>query len=185
MERSRIPLESDVVEMKLSEKSRAELEQYQAACQAEYAAFQAENLKLDMSRGKPAPKQLELSMGLMDCLQREDYRAENGLDCRNYGVLDGLPEAKAFFAQMLGVDPSETIIFGNSSLNAMYWAMSVAMTNGVLGGTPWGKLDKVKFLCPVPGYDRHFAISEFFGMEMINIPMDDNGHSFQGYSKSN
>ena len=168
-------MESDVVEMKLSEMNKETLMQFLADCKAEYAAFQAENLKLDMSRGKPSPQQLDLSMDLMDCLKREDYKAENGLDCRNYGVLDGIPEAKEFFAQMLGVDASETIIFGNSSLNAMYWAMSVAMTNGVMGGKPWGQLPKVKFLCPVPGYDRHFAISEFFGMEMINIPMDENG----------
>ena len=112
---------------------------------------------------------------MMDCLKKGDYRAENGLDCRNYGVLDGLPETKAFFAPMLGVKPEEIIVYGNSSLNIMYWVMSVAMTNGVLGGTPWGKLDHVKFLCPVPGYDRHFAVTQFFGMELINVPMNEDG----------
>ena len=137
--------------MRLQEKSRAELEAFQAECQ------------------------LELSMDMMDCLKKGDYRAENGLDCRNYGVLDGLPETKAFFAPMLGVKPEEIIVYGNSSLNIMYWVMSVAMTNGVLGGTPWGKLDHVKFLCPVPGYDRHFAVTQFFGMELINVPMNEDG----------
>ena len=161
--------------MRLQEKSRAELEAFQAECQQAYKQFQAENLKLDMSRGKPAPAQLELSMDMMDCLKKGDYRAENGLDCRNYGVLDGLPETKAFFAPMLGVKPEEIIVYGNSSLNIMYWVMSVAMTNGVLGGTPWGKLDHVKFLCPVPGYDRHFAVTQFFGMELINVPMNEDG----------
>jgi DNA-binding transcriptional MocR family regulator len=161
--------------MRLQEKNREELEAFQAACQQAYAAFQAENLKLDMSRGKPAATQLELSMGMMDCLKPEDYKAENGLDCRNYGVLDGLPEAKRFFAPMLGVAPEDIIVYGNSSLNMMYWVMSVAMTNGVLGGTPWSKLDHVKFLCPVPGYDRHFAVTQFFGMELINIPMHEDG----------
>ncbi len=161
--------------MRLQEKSREELEAFQLDCQKVYEQFQAENLKLDMSRGKPSAAQLELSMGMMDCLKPGDYRAENGLDCRNYGVLDGLPEAKQFFAPMLGVKPEELIVYGNSSLNIMYWVMSVAMTNGVLGGTPWGKLDKVKFLCPVPGYDRHFAVTQFFGMELINIPMHEDG----------
>lgn len=161
--------------MRLQEKSREELEAFQLDCQKVYEQFQAENLKLDMSRGKPSAAQLELSMGMMDCLKLGDYRAENGLDCRNYGVLDGLPEAKQFFAPMLGVKPEELIVYGNSSLNIMYWVMSVAMTNGVLGGTPWGKLDKVKFLCPVPGYDRHFAVTQFFGMELINIPMHEDG----------
>lgn len=168
-------VESDVIVMKLSEMNREKLQQFKTECETAYKAFLDEKLSLDMSRGKPAPKQLDLSMGMMDCLKAEDFRAENGLDCRNYGVLDGLPEVKHFFEPMLGVSSDELIVFGNSSLNAMYWAMSVAMTNGVLGGTPWRKLDKVKFLCPVPGYDRHFAVSEFFGMELINIPMNSDG----------
>ncbi len=168
-------LESDVVVMKLTEMNKETLEQFLSDCKAQYAAFQAENLKLDMSRGKPSPKQLELSMDLMDCLKRDDYRAENGLDLRNYGVLDGIPEAKEFFSNMLGVSADETIVFGNSSLNIMYWVMSVAMTNGVMGGKPWAKQPKLKFLCPVPGYDRHFAVTEFFGFEMINVPMNEDG----------
>ena len=161
--------------MRVSEMNREALEAFQAQCQKEYAAFQAEGLKLDMSRGKPAPKQLDLTNGILTCLSEEDYRAENGLDCRNYGCLDGLPEAKAFFAPMLGVKPEDVIVCGNSSLNIMYWAMSLAMTNGVMGSKPWGKYDKVKVLCPVPGYDRHFAVSQFLGMELVNVPMKEDG----------
>ena len=137
--------------MVLSEMSKEALQQFQADCQAAYAAYQAKQLKLDMSRGKPAPKQLELTKGMMEILKEDDYRAENGLDCRNYGVLDGIPEAKALLAPMLGVPTEELIVFGNSSLNAKYWAVYIAMPNGVLGSKPWGKYDKVKFLCPVPG----------------------------------
>lgn len=168
-------LESDVVVMKLSEMNKEALEQFLADCKAQYTGYQAENLSLNMSRGKPSPKQLDLSMGLMECLKNDDYKAADGLDCRNYGVLDGIPEAKEFFSNMLGVDPFNVIVFGNSSLNVMYWAMSVAMTNGVMGSEPWAKLPEVKFLCPVPGYDRHFAVSEYFGMKMINIPMNEDG----------
>ena len=161
--------------MRVAEMNREQLEAFQAECQKQYAAFQAANLKLDMSRGKPSPKQLDLTNGITTCLTEEDYRAENGLDCRNYGCLDGLPEAKAFFAPMLGVKPEDIIVCGNSSLNIMYWAMSLAMTNGVMGSKPWGKYDKVKVLCPVPGYDRHFAVSEFLVMELVNVPMLEDG----------
>lgn len=161
--------------MRVAEMNREQLEAFQAECQKQYAAFQAANLKLDMSRGKPSPKQLDLTNGITTCLTEKDYRAENGLDCRNYGCLDGLPEAKAFFAPMLGVKPEDVIVCGNSSLNIMYWAMSLAMTNGVMGSKPWGKYDKVKVLCPVPGYDRHFAVSEFLGMELVNVPMLEDG----------
>lgn len=157
--------------MRVSEMSREALEEFQAACQKQYAAFQAAGLKLDMSRGKPSPAQLALTDGIITCLSADDYKAKNGLDCRNYGCLDGLPEAKAFFAPMLGVKPEELIVCGNSSLNIMYWAMSLAMTNGVCGSKPWGKYEKVKVLCPVPGYDRHFAVSQFLGMELVNVPM--------------
>ena len=155
--------------------NREALEAFAADCKKQYEAFQAQGLKLDMSRGKPSPKQLDLTNGITDCLSEDDYKAENGLDCRNYGCLDGLPEAKAFFAPMLGVKPEDVIVCGNSSLNIMYWAMSLAMTNGVMGSKPWGKYDKVKVLCPVPGYDRHFAVSEFLGMELVNVPMKEDG----------
>lgn len=174
-ERSSVQEGYGVVGMKLAEMKREELEKFLSDCKAEYAGYQTENLKLDMSRGKPSPKQLDLSMDLMDCLKRDDYKAANGLDCRNYGVLDGIPEAKEFFSNMLGTAPSETMVFGNSSLNIMYWTMSVAMTNGVMGGKPWGQQGEIKFLCPVPGYDRHFAVTQFFGVKMINVPMNEDG----------
>ncbi len=161
--------------MRVSEMSREALEEFQAACEKQYCAYCAEGLKLDMSRGKPSPAQLELTNSIITCLSEEEYRAENGLDCRNYGCLDGLPEAKKFFAPMVGVQPEDLIICGNSSLNIMYWAMSLAMTNGICGSKPWAKYDKVKVLCPVPGYDRHFAVSQFLGMELINVPMHDDG----------
>ena len=117
-----------------------------------------------------------LSMGMMDVLSSEDdLICEDGTDCRNYGVLDGIREAKELIADMIEVSPDNIIIYGNSSLNVMYDTISRAMTHGVMGSTPWCKLDKVKFLCPVPGYDRHFAITEYFGIEMINIPMNEGG----------
>ena len=119
------------------EMSKEELAALKTELEKAYEDAKGKGLKLDMSRGKPAVAQLELSMGMMDCLKPDDYKAENGTDCRNYGVLDGLPEAKRFFAPMLGVKPEELIVYGNSSLNIMYWVMSVAMTNGVLGSTPW------------------------------------------------
>ena len=102
-------------------------------------------------------------------------KSEDGTDCRNYGVLDGIPEAKKLMADIMGTTPEHVIIYGNASLNIMYDQVSRAYTHGLLGNTPWCKLDKVKFLCPVPGYDRHFAITEHFGIEMINIPMSENG----------
>ena len=138
----------------------------------EYQRYQARNLHLDMSRGKPSKDQLDLSMGMMDVLSSEDdLTCEDGTDCRNYGVLDGITEAKELLAAMAEVTPDEIIIYGNSSLNVMYDTVSRSMTHGVMGNTPWCKLDRVKFLCPVPGYDRHFAITEYFGIEMINVPM--------------
>ena len=142
----------------------------------EYSAVKAKNISLDMSRGKPAAQQIDLSMGIMDCLTSKDtLKAENGTDCRNYGVLDGIPEAKRLMAGLMGVKSENVIVYGNSSLTIMYDAISRAYTHGIMGNTPWCKLDKVKWLCPVPGYDRHFAITERFGFEMINIPMNDDG----------
>ena len=155
--------------------TKEELLELKSGLQAQFEEVKARGLKLDMSRGKPSPKQLDLTNGITNCLSEDDYKAENGLDCRNYGCLDGLPEAKAFFAPMLGVKPEDVIVCGNSSLNIMYWAMSLAMTNGVMGSKPWGKYDKVKVLCPVPGYDRHFRICQSFGMELITVPMTEEG----------
>ena len=144
--------------------------------EAKFAEIKAKNLKLDMSRGKPSKAQLDLSMGMMEVLSSEaDLTCEEGVDCRNYGVLDGINEAKQLLSDMSEVPKENIVIFGNSSLNVMYDTISRSMTHGVMGSTPWCKLDKVKFLCPVPGYDRHFAITEHFGIEMINIPMTDEG----------
>lgn len=142
----------------------------------EFEEVKGKGLKLDMSRGKPSKAQLDLSMGMMDVLNSgTPLIGEDGTDCRNYGVLDGIKEAKQLMADMMEVSADHVIVCGNASLNIMYDAVSRAMTHGILGSTPWAKLDKVKFLCPVPGYDRHFAITEHFGIEMINIPMTPQG----------
>lgn len=133
-------------------------------------------LKLDMSRGKPETAQLEIGMDLLNTINSEsDLKAEDGTDCRNYGILDGIPEAKQLMADMMGTTPDHIVIYGNASLTIMYDTISRSYTHGVMGSTPWCKLDKVKFLCPVPGYDRHFAITERFGIEMINVAMTENG----------
>ncbi|MEG0838881.1 MAG: aminotransferase class I/II-fold pyridoxal phosphate-dependent enzyme [Hydrogenoanaerobacterium sp.] len=138
----------------------------------EYEGFKARGLKLDMSRGKPAADQLNISMEIMDVLKSSDnLQCEQGVDCRNYGILDGIVEAKKLLGDMIEVPAVNIIIYGNSSLNIMYDTVSRSVTHGVMGSTPWCKLPKVKFLCPSPGYDRHFAITEFFGIEMITIPM--------------
>ena len=152
--------------------SKEELLELKNGLEAQFTEVKAKGLKLDMSRGKPSAEQLNLSMGMMDVLNSSaNLICEDGVDCRNYGGLDGIAEAKQLLADMMEVPKDNVIIFGNSSLNVMYDTVARAMTHGILGSTPWCKLDKVKFLCPVPGYDRHFAITEFFGIEMINIPM--------------
>lgn len=141
----------------------------------QFNEYKAKGLKLDMSRGKPSPDQLDLSMEIMDHYGNE-YVSENGTDCRNYGLLDGIPEAKAIFSEMLEVAPDQVIVGGNSSLQLMYDFVIKALQLGVLGSDkPWCKYDKVKFLCPVPGYDRHFAICESLGIEMINIDYKPDG----------
>ena len=153
-----------------------ELQSLKKELEAQFAEIKAKNLKLDMSRGKPSKAQLDLSMGMMDVLSSEaNLTCQEGVDCRNYGVLDGINEAKQLLSDMSEVPKENIVIFGNSSLNVMYDTISRSMTHGVMGSTPWCKLDKVKFLCPVPGYDRHFAITEHFGIEMINIPMTPEG----------
>ena len=143
----------------------------------QYKKYQDMHLDLNLSRGKPCKEQLDLSMPMMDVLNSSsDLTCEDGIDCRNYGILDGIQECKKFIAPIIEADTKNIIIFGNSSLSIMYELISHAMTHGVLGSTPWMKLDKpVKWLCPVPGYDRHFAITEYFGIQMINIPMNDDG----------
>ena len=159
-----------------AEMTKAELQALKKELSAKYREYQGKDLKLDMSRGKPSIDQLDLSMGMLDVLTSDmDLTCEDGTDCRNYGVLDGISEAKELLADMMEVAPDHIIIYGNSSLNVMYDTVSRSMTHGVMGNTPWCKLDKVKFLCPVPGYVRHFAITEYFGIEMINIPMTPTG----------
>lgn len=141
-----------------------------------YKEYQDRGLKLDMSRGKPSAEQLDLAMGLLNAVDADSVmEAENGLDTRNYGGLDGIPEAKRLMAEMMEVKEEQVVVCGNSSLNTMYDMVSRGMTCGFLGETPWCRLEKVKFLCPVPGYDRHFAVTEHFGIEMIPVPMTEEG----------
>ncbi|HCL03242.1 MAG TPA: aminotransferase [Lachnoclostridium phytofermentans] len=156
--------------------SKDELTSLKTDLEAKYKEFQGMGLKLDMSRGKPSAEQLDISMGMMDVLNSEvSLQCEEGIDCRNYGILDGIKEARELLGAISEVPADNIIIYGNSSLNIMYDTVSRSMTHGVMGSTPWCKLDKVKFLCPVPGYDRHFAITEHFGIEMINVPMTNEG----------
>lgn len=158
------------------EMSREELLALKEELAHQYEDVKAKGLKLDMSRGKPAASQLDMEMDFLDVLNAaSDVKTEAGVDCRNYGLLDGIPEAKKLMADMLGVTADQVIVCGNASLNIMYDTIARSMIFGVLGSTPWCKLDQVKFLCPVPGYDRHFAITEQFGIEMINIPMTQQG----------
>ena len=162
--------------MQYNDMSKEELLTLKESLNKEYAEAKAKGLALDMSRGKPSAKQLDVSLGLLDTINSSsDLKTLDGTDCRNYGVLDGIPEAKKLMADMMGTTPDHVIVYGNASLNIMYDQISRAYTHGILGNTPWCKLDKVKFLCPVPGYDRHFAITERFGIEMINIPMSESG----------
>ena len=161
---------------KYTEMNHDELLALKKELDKEFEEIKAQGLALDMSRGKPSNAQLDLSMEMMDVLKGDsNLKCETGVDCRNYGVIDGIPEAKRLLGEMSEVDPEHIIIYGNSSLNVMFDSIARSMTQGVMGNTPGCKLDKVKFLCPVPGYDRHFKITEFFGIEMINVPMTPEG----------
>ena len=158
------------------EMSKEELYKVKEGLEKEYAKYKGMGLSLNMARGKPAATQLDLVMPMLDVLNSSsELIAEDGTDCRNYGELKGIPEARKLIADMVGSTPDHVFVYGNSSLNVMYDTVSRAMTHGIMGCTPWCKLDKVKFLCPVPGYDRHFAITEYFGIEMINVPMTSEG----------
>ena len=162
--------------MKYTDLTEAQLEALKNELEIEYAELKAKNLKLDMSRGKPCPQQLDLSMDALTVLKTEDdLKSENGFDCRNYGILEGVMEARKLIADITDATPEEVFIGGNSSLNLMYMMITQAWIHGIKGEIPWGKLPKIKFLCPVPGYDRHFKITESFGIEMINIPMSSTG----------
>lgn len=158
------------------ELSREELLSLKEQLEKDFEAVKGKGLKLDMSRGKPSVAQLDMGMDIFDVFNsKSNMKSMNGVDVRNYGVLDGLDEAKQMMADIMGVPMENVIIYGNASLNVMYDAVSSAMTHGVMGNTPWCKLDKVKFLCPAPGYDRHFAITQHFGIEMITVPMSPQG----------
>ncbi len=156
------------------EMSAAELSAELEKVKKEFEELKAQGLSIDMSRGKPGADQLDISDGMLSVLNDGNFKCENGLDVRNYGILDGIPEAKKLFADLLEVKPENVIVGGNSSLSMMYDYVAQCMYNGA-GFAPWAQQGKVKFLCPVPGYDRHFAICQFFGIEMINIPMTAEG----------
>lgn len=156
--------------------SKDELLTLKAALEEEYKKEEAKGLNLNMARGKPGFSQLALAMPMLDVINSSsDMNTVLGNDTRNYGDLDGIGECRKLMADMMSVEKDNVVVCGNSSLNIMYDTVARSMSHGVNGATPWCKLDKVKFLCPVPGYDRHFKITEYFGIEMINIPLYDDG----------
>jgi DNA-binding transcriptional MocR family regulator len=158
------------------EMSKEELTALKMELEKQFEDAKGKGLALDMSRGKPTPEQLDMEMDFMDVLNAaSDMKTETGVDTRNYGLMEGIPEAKRLMGEMMGVPAENVIVYGNASLTIMYDTVSRSMIHGVLGSTPWCKLDKVKFLCPAPGYDRHFKITESFGIEMITIPMTPTG----------
>ena len=161
--------------MKYCEMSVEDLKSLLAELNKEYESMKAKGLSLDMSRGKPSATQLDISNEMFSVISENCYTSESGIDCRNYGNLEGIPEARKLMGDLLGVNAENVLVCGNASLNIMYDCVARAMLFGVMGSTPWCKLPKVKFLCPVPGYDRHFKITETFGIEMINIPMTAEG----------
>ena len=162
--------------MSYAELTHAELAALRESLEQEYARHCAKELALNMARGKPAAAQLELSLPLLDTVDASSgLFAEDGTDCRNYGVMDGIPEAKRLMASIMDHDPRNVCVFGNSSLNIMYDLVSHGFLHGYLGEKPWRELEDVSWLCPVPGYDRHFAITELFGIKMIPVRMNENG----------
>ncbi len=162
--------------MLYKEMSREELVSLKSELDGKYEEVKKLGLSLDMSRGKPGADQLDLSVDMLNVMvDANDCKAENGFDCRNYGVLDGVPECKKLFAELLDVNTDNVIIGGSSSLNLMYDYLNQCMYLGIGGCEPWSKQGKVKFICNVPGYDRHFAITEFFGIEMISVEMTESG----------
>ena len=159
--------------MKLAEMSKQDMAAMYEELKQTYGQYQARSLKLNMSRGKPGADQLALAKPMLEPL--ENYKAEDGTDTLNYGVLEGIPEARRLFGELMDMPAEQVIVGGNSSLSLMYDAISRLFCFGFGGHTPWGRLDKVKFLCPAPGYDRHFTICEVFGIEMIPITMEEGG----------
>lgn len=160
--------------MKFAEMDKEQLQLLYDSLKQEYQEYQQQGLKLNMSRGKPAPEQLDLCAGVNDC--PTDFICEDGSDARNYGPLDGIPEAKRLFGEILGMPAENVIVGGSSSLNMMYDTICRAYLHGVLpGATPWSQQGQIKFLCPTPGYDRHFLVTQSFGIEMISVPMTESG----------
>ncbi|MBP5762746.1 MAG: aminotransferase class I/II-fold pyridoxal phosphate-dependent enzyme [Lachnospiraceae bacterium] len=159
-----------------AEMSKEELLTLKEELNKEYSEAKSKGLALNMARGKPSPAQLDLGMEFLNAVNSQsDMLSDGKIDTRNYGELDGIPEAKKLMADIMETKPENVIVCGNASLNIMYDTVSRAYTHGILGNTPWCRLDKVKFLCPAPGYDRHFAITEHFGIEMITVPMTPTG----------
>lgn len=163
--------------MSLEKYSKEKLEAILLETTQRYEGYKAKGLKLDMSRGKPCSEQLDLVNGLFDVLDSKDnYLSESGMDVRNYGELSGIIEMKRIFSELLDIDSDQIFVGGNSTLNLMFQTISMAYTKGMINSkTPWGKLEKIKFLCIVPGYDRHFAVTEYFGIELITVPMLEDG----------
>lgn len=156
--------------------SRDELLKLQSELKQQYEDKKALGLRLNMARGKPAPAQLDICNEILDVIgSSSDLNASDGTDTRNYGCMEGIPEARQLMADVMGTRPENVIVYGNSSLSIMYDSVSRSYTHGVCQSTPWCRLDKVKWLCPAPGYDRHFAITQHFGIEMIVIPMTPDG----------
>ena len=156
-----------------AEMSKEELEQAKEAADKDYEELKSRNLSLDMSRGKPAPSQIDHANGMLK--EMTDYHTKSGMDVRNYGVLDGIPEMKELFSELLDIPAGQLIVGGNASLNLMFDAVMRLFVFGTMGEKPWGRLDEVKFLCPSPGYDRHFTICETLGIKMIPVPMTKEG----------
>lgn len=162
--------------MKYSEMTESGLSSICRSLLSEYENIKAQGLSLDMSRGKPSPEQVSISDGILTVLKTgEDCKSSGGADMRNYGLLAGCEDARRLFGELCGVAPAQVIVGGSSSLNMMYDTVARAMFFGVGGHTAWKNLEKVKFLCPCPGYDRHFAICAAFGIEMINVRMTESG----------
>ncbi len=158
-----------------SEMSREQLKAAEAELKKEYDEFKSRNLKLDMSRGKPGSEQLDLSLDMLTVLNKKEQCLVNGVDCRNYGILDGISGMKQIFSDLLECEEDDIMVGGNSSLNMMFDAVACMMHAGFDGCEPWEKQGGVKFLCPAPGYDRHFGITQYFGIEMVPVPMTPTG----------
>jgi len=156
--------------------SPSELASLKSSLEERYREFQSRQLSLDMTRGKPCSEQLDLSLDMLNLVTADSYKTMEGVDCRNYGGIDGIPEAKALFSSVLGVATEELLVCGNSSLNVMHDMVMRGLVHGFVDSElPWGKCDKITFLCPVPGYDRHFSICEYLNIKMIAVPLNEDG----------